>query len=462
MPIPDAIPDSSLSETRAFADPADIPLYRKDVPSTEVVYFSKFLAFPPRGGPELRGWSSVLALADAAELTVVMTAADATKLGSVGRLMLEEKSVKILELTDRPDHTTEQAQSPLSLRLLIFLAKSLSVALTATGFKMASHGVQRFHTQLTQSRQAAAYIEQNGLNGAALWLVFPAFQAALLVALRSFFPRGAIVVDTDSVWSRFVLRAIPHLPWRDRPLQLLRGLTYRLFETFLYSRKATLLTAVSESDSQFLRKLALGTPVKVFSNVLPSPPPSSPSSDPEEKAIDVLIPGFFGDRKSPMNTGTTWFIERVWPLVRAERPESVLTLLGRNSLEFADAIQSPNVIALGAVESAEPFFEQATLCAVPLLFESGTRFKILEAGASAVPVVTTTLGAEGLDLVDGYHAFIRDEPKEFAAAVVHLLNKGDNKQLGKNLSRLVAQNYNLARATTEARRILDELGGQSP
>lgn len=454
MRIPDASPDSSFNETRAFADTPDIPLYPKEVSATEVVYFSKFLAFPPRGGPELRGWSSVLALADAAKLTVVLTAADATKLGSVGRLMLEEKSVKILELTDRPDHTTEQAQSPLSLRLLIFLAKSLSVALTATGFKMASRGVQRFHTQLTQSRQAAAYIEQNGLNDAALWLVYPAFQAAFLIALRSFFPRGAIVVDTDSVWSRFVLRAIPHLPWRDRPLQLLRGLTYRLFETFLYSRKATLLTAVSESDSQFLRKLALGTPVKVFSNVLPSLPPSSQSSGPEEKAIDVLIPGFFGDRKSPMNTGTTWFIERVWPLVRAERPESVLTLLGRNSLEFADAIQSPNVVAVGAVESAEPFFKQAKLCAVPLLFESGTRFKILEAGASAVPVVTTTLGAEGLDVIDGVHVRIADAPEAFADAILEILNSGQSIEIGLNLNRLVAQNYNFERAKREILEIL--------
>lgn len=162
-----------------------------------------------------------------------------------------------------------------------------------------------------------------------------------------------------------------------------------------------------------------------------------------------------------MNTGSTWFIERVWPLVQAERPESVLTLLGRNSLEFSDAIKAPNVVAVGAVESAEPFFKQARLCIVPLLFESGTRFKILEAGASAVPVVTTALGAEGLDLVDGYHAIIRDTPEGFAAAVVQLLSDGDEKGLGRNLSRLVERNYNLARATAEARNILEELEGQN-
>ena len=431
-----------------------MPLYCGKVSATEVVYFSKFLAFPPRGGPELRGWSSVLALAEVTKLTVVITAADAEKIDISGRRILEEKSVKVLQLIDPPDYTTEQAQSPLTLRLLIFLAKSLSVALFAAGLKKVSRGVQRFHTQLTQSRQAAAYIENNGLNDAALWLVFPAFQAALLIALRSFFPRGAIVVDTDSVWSRFVLRAIPHLPWRDRPLQLVRGLTYRLLETFLYSRKATVLTGVSENDCQFLRKLALGTPVKAFSNVLPSVPPSIPKSVLAEKAIDVLIPGFFGDRKSPMNTGTTWFIERVWPQVVAKRPESVLTLLGRNSLEFADAIQSPNVVALGAVESAEPFFMQARLCAVPLLFESGTRFKILEAGASSIPVVTTTLGAEGLEVIDGIHVRIADAPEAFADAILEILDARQSVKIGHNLNRLVGKRYNLDRAKREILEIL--------
>jgi glycosyltransferase involved in cell wall biosynthesis len=96
-----------------------------------------------------------------------------------------------------------------------------------------------------------------------------------------------------------------------------------------------------------------------------------------------------------------------------------------------------------------------------LRFESGTRYKIIEAGACGVPVVSTTLGAEGLAVVNGRDALIADEPSSFADSIIRLLEDPDlASSLTRNLKSLVWEKHSVAALAEEGRLVLEYLTGR--
>jgi glycosyltransferase involved in cell wall biosynthesis len=119
---------------------------------------------------------------------------------------------------------------------------------------------------------------------------------------------------------------------------------------------------------------------------------------------------------------------------------------------------SPNVTVTGRLESVLPYLCNTDVALVPLKFESGTRFKILEAGACKVPLVSTTLGAEGIPVVDGEHILIADDPMSFADAIIRLLeNRSLANRLAVNCQDLVKEKYSVETLLLEAKRILGYL-----
>ena len=95
---------------------------------------------------------------------------------------------------------------------------------------------------------------------------------------------------------------------------------------------------------------------------------------------------------------------------------------------------------------------------VPLKFESGTRFKILEAGACGIPIVSTTLGAEGIPLTNGKNILIADNSKSFAKSVIRLLSDRDfAKQISHDCRNFILKNYTIDVLSAEAESILMSL-----
>lgn len=126
-----------------------------------------------------------------------------------------------------------------------------------------------------------------------------------------------------------------------------------------------------------------------------------------------------------------WFRSKVWPLLRSS---CEWRLIGRNPEAIAPLVAGDSRIRLvGPVEDAVAELARARVCIVPLLSGSGTRFKILEAWAAERAVVSTALGAEGLDAADGAHLLIAGEPASFAAAIDRALGDPDlRRRLGEN------------------------------
>ena len=100
------------------------------------------------------------------------------------------------------------------------------------------------------------------------------------------------------------------------------------------------------------------------------------------------------------------------------------------------------VVVTGRVPEIKPYFAEATVFVVPLRIGSGTRLKILEALAMGKAIVSTSVGAEGLDLKDGEEIFIADEPNAFADAVTRLLtDPALRRRIGENGRARVEQDY---------------------
>jgi glycosyltransferase involved in cell wall biosynthesis len=128
----------------------------------------------------------------------------------------------------------------------------------------------------------------------------------------------------------------------------------------------------------------------------------------------------------PNSDGITWFCRDILPRVRDRHPDAVLDIAGARpgrSLEAITAI--PGVRLHADVASTAPLLEGARVVVVPLRIGSGTRLKALEGLAAGRPVVGTTIGLEGLDLVNGRHALIADDAESFASAISMLFADED-------------------------------------
>ena len=130
---------------------------------------------------------------------------------------------------------------------------------------------------------------------------------------------------------------------------------------------------------------------------------------------------FSGNMEYHPNTAAAhFFAEFVWPILREREPELVWRLVGKNP-QVLKLPRDPRIQLTGAIEDALPLLAGAKAAVVPLLSGSGTRFKILEAWAAGTPVISTTVGAEGLDAVPNEHLLIADGASQFAHAVLSVL-----------------------------------------
>lgn len=145
----------------------------------------------------------------------------------------------------------------------------------------------------------------------------------------------------------------------------------------------------------------------------------------------------------PNKTGLLWFYKTVWPLVMQQLPGKVLCVVGRgNRQDYHDMLNDPTVNFIGEVEDVEPWYRKCNIAIAPLLNGSGTRFKILEAMSLGNPVVTTSIGIEGIESVNEIHALIADDAIEFANKIIQLTNHpGKSSLISSNARQLVETKY---------------------
>ncbi len=178
-------------------------------------------------------------------------------------------------------------------------------------------------------------------------------------------------------------------------------------------------------------------------------------SDEEPKRGEVVFVASFDWH--PNVDGALWMIEKVWPRMLERFPGAHLSLVGRNPPPYLKKAEQESIAVTGRVESVGDYIRNASAAAVPLWIGSGMRLKILEAFAYGKPVVSTSLGAEGIEAADGEHILIRDDPAEFADALVGVLSDPSlQRTLGHNARALVEQKYSWSKVTRDLREAIEQ------
>lgn len=155
---------------------------------------------------------------------------------------------------------------------------------------------------------------------------------------------------------------------------------------------------------------------------------------------------FLGNMNYSANVDAVkYFLEKIFPHIVEKMPDCRFVIVGRNAVKaLANVTQGHGIRIVGDVADTRVFYRKAALVVTPIRIGGGTRVKILEAMAMGKAIVSTTLGAEGIDAADGKEIALADEEEEFAAKCVFLL--GDRRvrgAMGENARRLVAEKYDV-------------------
>ncbi len=221
---------------------------------------------------------------------------------------------------------------------------------------------------------------------------------------------------------------------------------------------ADLLLVFKAADEALLRRLGVATPVQVLDPWLEPPAPSYEDRDPRS----VLFTGALW--RTENDQGARWMLELVWPRVLAAVPDARLILAGdRPSPALRTASQrTPGVELTGRLPDLEPVYRRAGVFAAPLFTGGGLKFKVPQAMVYGLPVIGTTVAAEGIVEVapPGMLWAVTDDVEPFAQAVVDaLLRPEAAAQVGRRAARWVQEHYSFARSGDELRRAYAALTG---
>jgi glycosyltransferase involved in cell wall biosynthesis len=141
-----------------------------------------------------------------------------------------------------------------------------------------------------------------------------------------------------------------------------------------------------------------------------------------ERAADARRVTFLGGLHWPPNAaGAVWFAREVWPLIHQAVPDALFTVIGKEPPAELQTLNLPNLDVTGYVEDVTPYLQETAVFIVPLHAGGGMRVKIVDGWSWGLPIVSTTIGAEGIGYTDGRDILIADTAEAFAQAAIRLL-----------------------------------------
>jgi glycosyltransferase involved in cell wall biosynthesis len=400
-----------------------------------ILFTTPILRHPPVGGPFLRIENSIKALSQISELTIYC------------RTPVTQSEIEYYQSFCQNFYCAP------STRFIHRLGNRIKTITNFVAGKVLKQYIFRKKTDYKDFLRLADTLQPD-----IIWLGYGTCSYPLL----KYFKQNSnykVVCDTDSVHSRFVLRGLPFANNETDKKRIEKEGQEKEEEERWGTQLADVTTAVSEIDAEYYRKLAK-TPeqIHIFSNVIDLKEYNEiPQKPLDFKNPNIYLAGSFGP-KSPMDEAARWVIEKVFPLVKKEIPDIHFYIVGSNSDKTLKDIHDPSITITGILPSVLPYLCHADIAIVPLKFESGTRFKILEAGACNIPVVSTTLGAEGIPVTHGVNIMIADDPENFACEIIKLISDSEySNKIASHLNTLIAEKYDIPSLVQEGNTIINSM-----
>jgi polysaccharide biosynthesis protein PslH len=217
------------------------------------------------------------------------------------------------------------------------------------------------------------------------------------------------------------------------------------FETKLWNDVAG-IAAISEIDAQHIRQHTSKPVINLPTGLEMSQYPAL-----QRAALRTNRLGFLGSMDwQPNQEAVRWFVEAIWPQLQAEFPSTSVTFAGKNFPASLRQLANNRLVMQGEVADAVAFMQQHPIFIVPMRSGSGIRIKLLEAMALGLPIISTTIGAEGLPVIDGKHLLLADDAASFAHALQRLQKDEDFAfNLGQQGRQLIESQFNRAQLTQQ-------------
>lgn len=205
------------------------------------------------------------------------------------------------------------------------------------------------------------------------------------------------------------------------PAALRRAERYEKLETAA-ARSSDMTIAVSTNDREEVLRVAPGTSVALISNCFEIP--RQPDPVPKDRRDLLFVGGFL---HTPNIDAVEWFVREVFPIIRRNNPDLIFHIAGSNPPQaILDLSSVAGIVVHGWVADLSELFQRSRVFVAPLRYGAGVKGKIGQALSFGLPIVTTSIGAEGLDLISGLHCEVADTPQEIATAVDRLLTDDDH------------------------------------
>ena len=347
-----------------------------------------------------------------------------------------------------PDQDSGSVRMLAMLRILVslgahvtFIADNLEAREPYTS-QLRAEGVDVWHAPYVHS--VAQLLQERGSLYDVVMLCRHYIAAPLVPAVRKYAPQAQLWFDTvDLHYLREERQAA-----LENSQAMLRTARQTRDQELGVIEAADLTLVVSPVEQQVLAQAAPHARVEILSNIH-----DVHADTPGFDVRDGLL--FVGGFQHPPNVdAVTWFVEQVWPLVRAAAPALTLRVVGSKMPDRLRSLHGNGIEILGFVHDIEPLLRSSKVSIAPLRYGAGVKGKVNQAMAYGLPVVATSVAVEGMGLRDGEHVRVADTPQAFADAV---LKVHSDRTLWEALARGGLRNVDETFSSRVAQRVLARL-----
>jgi glycosyltransferase involved in cell wall biosynthesis len=260
------------------------------------------------------------------------------------------------------------------------------------------------------SKAVLRHLHEKGYEYQFVVLSYPEVTYRYFPYVRAYAINAKVVYDpVDLHWLRMERESII----KDDDVLRQKAENYRRIERFNAAAADMVFAVTPEEKSQILEEVK-----NAQVEVIPTIHDCVESAKPLAGRKNLLFVGHYAH--SPNEDAVGYFVKEIFPLIRQDIPGVVFYMVGSNITDKVKSLANENVVAVGYVPDLTPHLDGCRVFVAPLRYGAGIKGKIAQSMSFGLPVVTTSIGAEGMGLIDGEHVLIADSPDAFARAVVRL------------------------------------------